>query len=94
MYPYIFGNMCSIHLNQVLYVFVFLGDRCGVLQEGDRILTVNGTVLQGKTLDSATRILNESGIRVCLLVEFDVAGQSNTAVVLRDSDSRLQFRGL
>ena len=49
--------------------------RCGVLQEGDRILSINGQYLENKTLDEANQILTESSNTVTLHIEFDVAGK-------------------
>jgi C-terminal processing protease CtpA/Prc len=48
--------------------------RCGVIQEGDRILAINDMSLENKTLEEANTLLKESGIKVLLQVEFDVAG--------------------
>ena len=48
--------------------------RCGVLQEGDRVLAINGQYLENKTLDEANQILTESANTITLYIEFDVAG--------------------
>ena len=48
--------------------------RCGVIQEGDRILAINDVTLENKTLEEANRMLKEAGVKVLLQVEFDVAG--------------------
>ena len=48
--------------------------RCGVLQEGDRVLAINDAPLEGRSLQECNKLLNESGMRITLLVQFDVAG--------------------
>ena len=50
--------------------------RCGVLQEGDRVLAINGQLLENKTLEEANAMLQDSP-KVTLLVEVDVAGKSH-----------------
>lgn len=48
--------------------------RCGVLQEGDRVLAINGQYLEGRTMDEIREMIEESGVKMLLLVEFNVAG--------------------
>jgi C-terminal processing protease CtpA/Prc len=48
-------------------------EKCGVLQEADRILAINGQYLENKTLDEATQMLIDAGMKVTLHIEFDVA---------------------
>ncbi|KAL8608811.1 hypothetical protein ACOMHN_051416 [Nucella lapillus] len=48
-------------------------DKCGVLQEGDRILQVNGMGTMERTLEEVNQFLRESRPRCMLEVEFDVA---------------------
>lgn len=48
--------------------------RCGVLQEGDRVLAINGLYLDGRTMDEVNALIRESAVKMLLLVEFDVAG--------------------
>lgn len=45
-----------------------------MLQEGDRVLSINGVALTHLPLHECRKLLNESGMRITLLVEFDVAG--------------------
>ena len=47
--------------------------RSGVIQEGDRILTINGQDVCEKTLDEINQVLQDSWQRIKLEVEFDVA---------------------
>ncbi|XP_076447578.1 glutamate receptor-interacting protein 2-like isoform X2 [Babylonia areolata] len=48
-------------------------DKCGVLQEGDRVLQVNGMDSMDRTLEEVNQFLRESRPRCVLEVEFDVA---------------------
>lgn len=48
-------------------------ERCGQIQEGDRILTVNGVDACEKTLDEINKMLQDSWQLAKLEVEFDVA---------------------
>ena len=45
-----------------------------MLQEGDRVLAINDVPLEGRPLQDCNKLLNESGMRITMLVEFDVAG--------------------
>ncbi|KAL3851669.1 hypothetical protein ACJMK2_015398 [Sinanodonta woodiana] len=47
-------------------------ERCGVLQEGDRVLSVNGQDLTEKTMEEINVLLRESWQTCSLEVEFDV----------------------
>ena len=47
--------------------------RSGVIQEGDRVLTINGQDVCEKTLDEINQVLQDSWQRIKLEVEFDVA---------------------
>ena len=49
-------------------------ERCGVLQEGDRVLAINGQYLEHRTLQEALDMLNETPTKVIVTVEFEVAG--------------------
>lgn len=53
--------------------------RCGILQIGDRILTINGILTEDSTFDEANQLLRDSSItsKVTLEIEFDVAGMSS-----------------
>ena len=48
-----------------------------MLQEGDRVLAINGVSLESKALDECVKLLNDSGMRITLLVEYDVAGTAH-----------------
>ncbi|XP_067906580.1 glutamate receptor-interacting protein 1 isoform X2 [Heterodontus francisci] len=50
-------------------------ERCGMLQVGDRILTINGILTEDSTLEETNQILRDCAIasKVTLEVEFDVA---------------------
>ena len=48
--------------------------RCGLLQEGDRVVAINGVSLAGRAIDECRKLLNDSGMRITLLTQFDVAG--------------------
>lgn len=47
--------------------------RCGVIHEGDRVLTINGQDCCEKTLEEINHVLSESWQHARLEVEFDVA---------------------
>jgi len=51
--------------------------RCGVIQEGDRIIAVNGQCLEGRTMDEVYAFIAESPVKMILTVEFRVAGMSS-----------------
>ncbi|XP_078273506.1 glutamate receptor-interacting protein 1 isoform X2 [Rhinoraja longicauda] len=50
-------------------------ERCGLLQVGDRILTINGILTEDSTLEETNQLLRDCAInsRVTLEIEFDVA---------------------
>jgi len=50
--------------------------RCGILQIGDRILSINGIPTEDSTLEETNQLLRDSSItsKVTLEIEFDVAG--------------------
>ncbi|CAF1005411.1 unnamed protein product [Rotaria sp. Silwood1] len=50
-----------------------IAERSGVLQPGDRILAINGQLLEGMTLEDARSIIKRSNHQIHLEVEFDVA---------------------
>ncbi|CAG2239395.1 GRIP [Mytilus edulis] len=54
-------------------------DRCALMQEGDRIITVNGQSLSDKTIDEVNQLLRECRHRCDLEVEFDVTGAGGKA---------------
>lgn len=63
----------SVYLNVCR---VYLRSRCGVLQVGDRILSINGIPTEDGTLEEANQLLRDAALanKVTLEVEFDVAG--------------------
>ena len=61
----------SIQLNSELCFSVF---RSGILQAGDRILAINGQMLEGMTLEEARAIIKRSNHQIHLEIEFDVTG--------------------
>ncbi|XP_064511811.1 glutamate receptor-interacting protein 1 isoform X8 [Pseudopipra pipra] len=50
-------------------------ERCGVLQIGDRVVSINGVPTEDSTFDEANQLLRDSSItnKVTLEIEFDVA---------------------
>lgn len=50
--------------------------RCGILQIGDRILSINGVPTEDSTLEETNQLLRDSSItaQLTLEIEFDVAG--------------------
>ncbi|XP_064633834.1 glutamate receptor-interacting protein 1-like isoform X3 [Lineus longissimus] len=48
-------------------------EKSGVIQEGDRLLSINGNYLEGRTLQDINTMLRESGKKCTLEIEFDVA---------------------
>ncbi|KAL5014355.1 hypothetical protein ScPMuIL_008625 [Solemya velum] len=48
-------------------------DRCGVIQEGDRLVRVNGCDLSERTLEEVNQILRECRHQCTVEVEFDIA---------------------
>lgn len=51
-----------------------VAERCGILQPGDRILSVNKNSLEGLSLEDARQIIKDAGANLNLEIEFDVAG--------------------
>ena len=51
--------------------------RCGILQEGDRVLAINGTSVIGYSLAECKQMLHHTGAKCLLEVAFDVAGNEN-----------------
>lgn len=54
----------------------FLLGRCGLLQVGDRLLSINGIATEDGTLEEANQLLRDAALtnKVALEIEFDVAG--------------------
>ena len=48
--------------------------RCGLLQEGDRVLAINGWSLKARTMRDVTEMIAMSRRHLTLRIEFDVAG--------------------
>lgn len=53
------------------------GFRCGLLQVGDRVLSINGIATEDGTMEEASQLLRDAALahKVVLEVEFDVAGE-------------------
>jgi hypothetical protein len=51
--------------------------RCGLLQVGDRVLSINGIATEDGTMEEANQLLRDAALarKVVLEVEFDVAGE-------------------
>jgi len=49
-----------------------------VIQEGDRIIAINGQYLEGRTMDEIYGFIAESPVKMLLTVEFRVAGMSKS----------------
>eukprot|EP00061_Rhincodon_typus_P017813 g46685.t1 len=52
--------------------------RCGLVQVGDRVLSINGVPTEDGTLEEANQLLRDAALsnKVTLEIEFDVAGRS------------------
>ncbi len=50
--------------------------RSGILQAGDRILSINGQILEGMTIEDARLLIKRSNNQIHLEIEFDVTGKS------------------
>lgn len=62
---------------KVLAIFnLILSIRCGLLQVGDRVLSINGIPTEDGTLEEANQLLRDAALanKVSLEIEFDVAG--------------------
>jgi len=53
-----------------------------VLQEGDRVLAINGLYLESHNMKQVQKIINDSGVKMLLLVEFNVAGTTMKTLYL------------
>lgn len=51
--------------------------RCGLLQVGDRVLSINGIATEDGTMEEANQLLRDAALtnKVVLEIEFDVAGK-------------------
>jgi C-terminal processing protease CtpA/Prc len=49
-------------------------EKSGLMQPSDRIISINGRSLENLTIDEARQIIKESGSKLVLEIEFDVAG--------------------
>lgn len=59
---------------------IILPFRSGVLQVGDRVLAINGHILEGMTLEDARSIIRRSNHQIHLELEFDVTGRAFSSV--------------
>ena len=48
-------------------------ERCGLMQPGDRIISINQRSLEGLTVEEARQIIKETGSSLRIEIEFDVA---------------------
>lgn len=71
----VISNSFLTFLISVLYV-CFSVYRCGLLQVGDRLLSINGIPTEDGTLEEAHQLLRDSALanKVTVEIEFDVAG--------------------
>ena len=53
---------------------------CGQLQNGDRVLSINGMSLDGATLQQAVKFVQAADEQLTMEVEFDVTGKANVLV--------------
>jgi len=60
-------------------------DRCGLLQEGDRVLAINGWSLKARTMRDVIDMISVSRRHLTLRIEFDVAGSLLVLTVHRRS---------
>lgn len=60
------------------YVDLCPACRCGLLQVGDRLLSINAIPTEDGTLEEAHQLLRDSALsnKVTVEIEFDVAGMS------------------
>lgn len=70
-------NFCTLSQINVLILLSWTACRCGVLQIGDRLLSINGIPTEDSTLEETNQLLRDSSItsKVTLEIEFDVAGK-------------------
>lgn len=56
--------------------FSILDCRCGLLQVGDRVLSINSIATEDGTMEEANQLLRDAALtnKVVLEIEFDVAG--------------------
>jgi len=45
-----------------------------VIQEGDRIIAINGQYLEGRTMDEVYGFIDEFPVKMLLTIDFRVAG--------------------
>lgn len=67
--------------------------RCGLLQVGDRLLSINGIPTEDGTLEEAHQLLRDSALanKVTVEIEFDVAGitAADPSLIVRSCHSNL-----
>ena len=56
--------------------------RCGLLQEGDRVLAINGQYVEGHTMDDVQEFIRDSRVKMIVSTEFNVAGMCQCCCVL------------
>lgn len=75
IYKYIFKSFVYIE-RQLRHHHGNSRCRCGLLQVGDRLLSINGIPTEDGTLEEANQLLRDAALtnKVSLDIEFDVAG--------------------
>jgi len=63
-----------LQITVVFYLILTDVNRCGVIQEADRILAINGQYLESRTMEEIYGFIAESSVKMILTVEFRVAG--------------------
>lgn len=65
--------------------------RCGLLQVGDRVLSINGIATEDGTMEEANQLLRDAALtnKVVLEIEFDVAGMLPKELLLRATSRTL-----
>ncbi len=80
---HIVDNISSNNNNNTLYPVVGYvepnssAEKSGLMQPGDRIISINNRSLESLSIDEARQIIKESGSQLILEIEFDIAGRNN-----------------
>ena len=59
-------------MSVLMRCFIYIR-RSGVIQDGDRLLAIDGIYLENKTMEEAKQMLRECKVKAILTIEFDVA---------------------
>ena len=57
-------------------------EKSGLMQPGDRIISINGRSLENLTIDEARQIIKESGSQLIIEIEFDIPGMTESSAKL------------